>query len=298
MPTDFENKLNVLRQRVDAALDLALPSAEKSPTQLHAAMRYAVTAGGKRIRPVLVYACGQALNISLDKLDAAACAVEMIHAYSLVHDDLPAMDDDDLRRGQPTCHIAFDEATAILAGDALQAMAFEVLLQAPIVQTSATHGIALIRTLAHASGSLGMAGGQAIDLAAVDQQLNLAELENMHRHKTGALIEACALLACDSSEQIAAAQRQALRDYARHVGLAFQIQDDILDVIADTSTLGKTQGADIARNKPTYPSLLGLDGARVKLNDTHAQALAALSEFDDSADLLRQIADYIVQRSY
>lgn len=275
-----------------------LPPVETAPTRLHEAMRYAVTTGGKRIRPVLTYATGRTLDIPLAQLHGPACAIEIIHAYSLIHDDLPAMDDDDLRRGRPTCHKAFDEATAILAGDALQALAFEVLLEGMDQKLRARCGCEMVLTLAEAAGHLGMAGGQAIDLASVNCKLDLEQLQNMHRLKTGALIEAAVVIPTLFCAHISPEQINALRSYAQHVGLAFQIQDDILDVIGDTQTLGKPQGADQALNKPTYCSLLGLDGARAKLREVHRQALDALAEFDAHTDLLRGIADYIVERSH
>lgn len=281
------------RQRVDAALEQLFPLGD-DPTQLRAAMRYSLFNGGKRVRPTLAYAAAEAISpqLPIAALDPVAAALECLHSYSLVHDDLPAMDDDDLRRGKPTCHIAFNEATAILAGDGLQTLAFELLCQAP---ASAETRLRLVQALAQASGVQGMVLGQAIDLAAVDQQLSLQQLETMHRHKTGALIRASvamgALMAGASEAQLAA-----LDQYAAAIGLAFQVQDDILDVTADTHTLGKQQGADIARNKPTYVSLLGLDAARHKARDLHQQARAALADFGDSALRLHQLADYIVER--
>jgi geranylgeranyl diphosphate synthase type II len=295
---NFRAHTKSLQAKVDQALDRLLPGEQQAPERLHQAMRYAVTGGGKRIRPILVFASGAALGIPAERLLAPACAVELIHAYSLVHDDLPAMDDDDLRRGRPTCHIAFDEATAILAGDALHALAFEALIHDANCADTAELHMQMLKTLAWAAGSSGMVGGQAIDLAAVNRALTLAELEHMHRMKTGALIEASVLLPTYASASVTELQRQNLRNYARHIGLAFQIQDDILDVIGDTQTLGKTQGADMALNKPTYYSLLGLAGARDKLAAVHRAALDSLESFDGQADLLRQIADYIVERTY
>ena len=283
------------RLRVDAALDQLFPLGD-DPTQLRAAMRYSLFNGGKRVRPILAYAAAEAINPQLPSaaLDPVAAALECLHSYSLVHDDLPAMDDDDLRRGKPTCHIAFNEATAILAGDGLQTLAFELLCQAP---ASAETRLRLVQTLAQASGAQGMVLGQAIDLAAVDQQLSLQQLETMHRHKTGALIRASvamgALMAGASDAQLAA-----LDQYAAAIGLAFQVQDDILDVTADTHTLGKQQGADIARNKPTYVSLLGLEAARSKARDLHQQAQDALAGLGTSAERLRQLASYIVERGH
>jgi geranylgeranyl pyrophosphate synthase len=263
--------------------------------RLHEALRYSLLIGGKRVRPLLVYASAEAVRGSDDApaLDGIACAIECLHTYSLVHDDLPAMDDDTLRRGQPTCHIRFDEATAILAGDALQARAFELLATLP--DTPAEVRVQLVATLAAAAGPRGMVGGQAIDLAAVEQRIDLAHLEAMHRLKTGALIRAAvkmgALWAGASAEQLLALDR-----YAAAIGLSFQVQDDILDITADTATLGKTQGSDLARDKPTYPSLLGLDGARAKARALHEEAVAALESFGPSAQRLRELSAYIIER--
>ncbi|RYY02912.1 MAG: (2E,6E)-farnesyl diphosphate synthase [Gammaproteobacteria bacterium] len=286
------------QRRVDHALHDYLPL-DQDPTRLREAMRYSLFNGGKRVRPTLVYASaiairGDALTETyLPMLNRVASALECLHSYSLVHDDLPAMDDDDLRRGKPTCHIAFNEATAILAGDALQTFAFELLSN--IDSADAKTHIALVRQLANASGVQGMVLGQAIDLAAVDKQIDLAQLENMHRHKTGALIRASVSMGA-TAMQASATQLNALDEYAAAVGLAFQVQDDILDVIADTKTLGKQQGADIARNKPTYVALLGLDGARKKAQELHQQAIAALESFDANANYLRDLSAYIIER--
>lgn len=289
----FNDFAQACRQRVDSALDLHFPE-QADNTNLRRAMRYSLFNGGKRVRPILAYSAALAVDpaIELSSVDPIACALECLHSYSLVHDDLPAMDDDDLRRGKPTCHIAFNEATAILAGDGLQTLAFELLLD---TASPAATQVRLIRELAQASGAKGMVLGQAIDLAAVDQQLNLAQLETMHRHKTGALIRASVAmgaLAGGAND----AQLAALDVYAAAIGLAFQVQDDILDVTADTETLGKQQGADIARNKPTYVSLLGLEMAKNKANELHQQARTALEGFGTSADRLRQMADYIINR--
>lgn len=289
-------KLKIYQSRVERALDKSLPGAEQEPSTLHQAMRYAVLGSGKRIRPVLVYACGETLGVSLDILDTPAVAVELIHAYSLIHDDLPAMDNDDLRRGKPTCHRAFDEATAILAGDAIQALAFQVLAGDNGNGLSNGQRIRMIDVLATASGSRGMAGGQAIDLAAVGKALSLAELENMHNHKTGALIRASIELGALCHPHIQQDEINRLSAYARDIGLAFQVQDDILDIEAETEVMGKPQGSDIERNKPTYPNLLGLDGAKRIAAELHTRALASLVEFGDDAEILRQIADYIIKR--
>ena len=281
---------------VGTALDAWLPAAEIQPEHLHEAMRYAVLSEGKRIRPVLVYAAGKVFGVKPSALDAPACAVEMIHAYSLIHDDLPAMDDDDLRRGRPTCHKAYDEATAILAGDSLQALAFHVLAHDSNMIIDAEQKIQMINILAHASGSRGMAGGQAIDLASVGKALNIAELENMHIHKTGALIRASVELGALSQPNVDGESFDKVSHYAKCIGLAFQVQDDILDIESDTEILGKPQGSDMERNKPTYPNLLGLDGAKDVAKQLHEEAISSLSMFDESADPLRWIADYIVQR--
>jgi farnesyl diphosphate synthase len=284
--------------RVERELDTWLPAAAIHPSRLHDAMRYAVFGGGKRIRPVLVYATGEALAVPLEQLDAPACAVELIHAYSLVHDDLPAMDDDDLRRGKPSCHKAYDEAPAILAGDALQTLAFHVLAHAPLDHVEPAARLRMIGTLSMAAGSRGMIGGQAIDLAAVGQTLDAAQLEDMHIHKTGALIHARVLLAALSTPDLDMTRFEALDQYAKCVGLAFQIQDDILDVIVDSNETGKTTGADMQQNKPTYPALLGMDEAASLAAELVDTALASLDGFDASADVLRAIARYTVDRRH
>ncbi|MEW6729096.1 MAG: (2E,6E)-farnesyl diphosphate synthase [Pseudomonadota bacterium] len=286
--------LKAAASRVEAALERALP-AEPTPSplaRLVEAMRYAVLGPGKRVRPFLVYAAGELTGADAAVLDAPACALELIHAYSLVHDDLPAMDDDDLRRGRPTCHRAFDEATAILVGDALQTRAFELLAEAPGLPAETR--LAMIATLARAAGHRGMVGGQAIDLAAIGQQPELAALERMHRMKTGALIEASVILGALAG-QANEAMRDALTRYARAIGLAFQVRDDILDVTADSQTLGKTQGKDAARDKPTYVSLLGLDAAQALAGELRDEALAALDGLP-RAEPLRLLARYIVER--
>ena len=281
--------------RIEQVLSEALPVKEVGSSKLHEAMRYSALAGGKRIRPSLVYASGQALNIPMQVLDRIAVAIECIHAYSLVHDDLPAMDDDDLRRGLPTAHKAFDEATAILSGDALQAYAFDWLSE-PIEGIKAEHQLKLIKVLSAASGSHGMVGGQAIDLASVGLSLSEKQLEVMHAHKTGALINASVMMPSYCSDGVTDEQRTALNSYANAIGLAFQVQDDILDIESDTETLGKQQGSDLAANKPTYPSILGMAGAKQKLESLHDEALTALNGFGSEADLLRNIARFIVKR--
>lgn len=287
------------RSRANQALDQRLPAADLHPGDLHQAMRYAVLGGGKRIRPVLVYSAGAAVGAMLEALDGPACAVELIHAYSLIHDDLPAMDNDELRHGRPTCHRAFGEALAILAGDALQALAFQVLSQDPAMISDSVIRMRMLGLLAQAAGSRGLVGGQAIDLAAVGRDdLTLAELENMHIHKTGALIRASVLLGAFSRPEVESTVLERLDRYAKCIGLAFQIRDDILDVVGDTATLGKTQGADRALNKPTYPALLGLDGAREHARALHQEALASLEPLGSEADPLRWLATYIVERVY
>ena len=290
--------LTACQNRVERALDARLPAENILPQGLHKAMRYSVLDGGKRTRPLLTYATGQALGLSEDLLDAQACAVEFIHVYSLIHDDLPAMDDDDLRRGKPTCHKAFDEATAILAGDALQALAFEVLANDSSIQVDATARLKMITTLTKASGSQGMVGGQAIDLASVGTKLTVPELENMHIHKTGALIRASVNLASLSKPDIDPAMAKKLDHYAKCIGLSFQVKDDILDVESDTATLGKTQGKDEDNDKPTYPALLGMAGAKQKAQELHELAVASLAEFGSEADLLRDLSLYIIERTH
>ena len=267
--------------RVDAALEQLFDAPSAELARLYQAMRYSVVNGGKRVRPLLVY---------------AACAVELIHAYSLVHDDLPAMDDDDLRRGQPTTHKAFDEACAILAGDGLQSLAFEALADARRNPRDPDLRLSMVMGLARAAGPAGMVGGQAIDLESVGQRLDQQALETMHRHKTGALIEASVQLGALASGKADSAGLRALQQYARAIGLAFQVQDDILDVESDTATLGKTQGKDEANHKPTYPALLGLEQAKAYALELRDQALHALRPFGDSAEPLRELARYIVAR--
>ena len=286
------------QSRVDAALQTLLVAPRSELERLYQAMRYSVINGGKRVRPLLAYAACETLGGAAAQANGAACALELIHAYSLVHDDLPAMDDDELRRGQPTTHIAFDEACAILAGDGLQALAFEVLCDPARNPVDADTRLAMVAGLARAAGPAGMVGGQAIDLGSVGQRLDQAALETMHRHKTGALIEASVRLGAQASGRSDAASLAALQDYARAIGLAFQVQDDILDVESDTATLGKTQGKDQAHDKPTYPALLGLAAAKAYALELRDQALAALAGFDGRADALRQLACYIVERRH
>ena len=286
------------QRRVDAALENLLQAPRGELQRLYQAMRYSVINGGKRVRPLLVYAACEALGGDPARADGAACAVELIHAYSLVHDDLPAMDDDDLRRGQPTTHKAFDEASAILAGDGLQSLAFEVLADARRNPHDAELRLAMIDCLARAAGPAGMVGGQAIDLGSVGHSLDQAALETMHRYKTGALIEASVRLGALASDGADERTLRALHAYAQAIGLAFQVQDDILDVESDTATLGKTQGKDEANHKPTYPALLGLEAAKAYALELRDQALHALRPFDEAAEPLRELARYIVARQH
>lgn len=297
-PHAFQSHLAAYQKRVDSALDKYLPSEDPPEHNLAEAIRYSVIGGGKRIRPAMVYAAGEAMGVSTNLLDIPACAVEMIHAYSLIHDDLPAMDNDDLRRGRPTCHKAFDEATAILAGDALQALAYEILAKDKHAELTPEHRIAMLSLLTEASGAHGMAGGQAVDLASVGKQLTLAQLEYMHRLKTGALIRASILLGGMCKQDITQDEIDILEDYAQCIGLSFQIQDDILDVVADTETLGKPQGSDQAQHKPTFPAILGLDASRRLALEQHEKALKILQPLDDKADTLRLLSAYIVERQF
>jgi len=298
MSNTLKESLISAQSRVERALDARLPSENILPKKLHDAMRYSTLDGGKRMRPMLTYATGKALGLSEDILDGPACAVELIHVYSLIHDDLPAMDDDDLRRGKATSHIAYDEATAILTGDALQALAFEVLANDPTITIDAGSRLKMITTLTKASGSQGMVGGQAIDLESVGTQLTLPELENMHIHKTGALIRASVNMAALAKADIDPAVAKKLDHYAKCIGLSFQVKDDILDEESDTATLGKTQGKDQDNDKPTYPALLGLAGAKQKALELHEQALNSLSSFGSEADVLRELSLYIIERDH
>lgn len=293
MSSQFQTWMKSIQADVEVALTNYLPALTEEPQTLHAAMAYAVLDGGKRVRPLLVFAAGKLFDAPVELLSRTACAVEMIHAYSLVHDDMPCMDDDALRRGKPTVHKKYDEATALLVGDALQAQAFLVLSEA---QACADHKLPMLQLLAQASGSVGMCGGQAIDLASVGKALSLPELEQMHRLKTGALLRASVLLGAMSGKHLTAEEISALDHYARAIGLAFQVVDDVLDATADSATLGKTAGKDAADNKPTYVSLLGLDASRQLANQLCQDAHQALSQFGESAQHLHDLADLIVQR--
>lgn len=294
----FESLVIQYQGRVNQALEFWLPPETVHPIELHKAMRYSVLAPGKRVRPILVYATASALGLELTWVDGIATALEIIHAYSLIHDDLPAMDNDNLRRGRPTCHRAFDEATAILAGDALQALAFYVLSHDQTMTPDCATRLKMIERLALFSGSREMAGGQAIDLAAVGRTLNIVELEAMHSHKTGALIRTCIQLVALSLPTLSTEKFNALDAYAKSIGLSFQIQDDILDIVGDTQTLGKPQGSDIERDKPTFPSIIGLDASQEKAQDSHQNALQALSIFGEEADILRYISAWFVERTH
>ncbi len=298
MSSALKEFMSFCQERAENALALRLPAENILPQKLHSAMRYSVLGGGKRMRPMLTYCTGKTLGINFDELDGIACAVEFIHVYSLIHDDLPAMDNDDLRRGKPTCHIAYDEATAILTGDALQALAFEVLAHDTSIAATPENRLKMITTLTKASGSQGMVGGQAIDLASVGTRLNLPELENMHIHKTGALIRASVTMPTLAKAGLDSEIALKLDHYAKCIGLSFQVKDDILDEESDTATLGKTQGKDKDNDKPTYPALLGMAGAKQKAQELHEKAIENLSVFGKEADLLRDLSLYIIQRDH
>jgi geranylgeranyl pyrophosphate synthase len=291
----FGERLPAYIERLAAALDHWLPAATQNPPRLHEAMRYAAN-GGKRLRPLLIYATGEVLGVPARALDPAAVAVELVHAYSLAHDDLPAMDDDDLRRGQPTVHKKFDEALAILAGDAMQALAFYVLTHDAEAGLDPPQRLKMVDLLADASGSRGMAGGQAIDLQSTGQRISVAELEAMHIHKTGALIRASVLMACYAGAPLDSEHLGALDTYGKALGLAFQIQDDILDIEGDTLETGKNTGKDHNRNKPTYPSVMGMHAAKDRARELFERARDALAPFGDKAEPLLWLADHIEGR--
>lgn len=289
-----EDTLLRYRERAETALNRCLPASTAAPTRLHDAMRYATLGGGKRVRAALVYLAGEALGAPDDVLDAPACAVELIHAYSLAHDDLPCMDNDDLRRGKPSCHRAYDEATALLVGDSLQSLAFELLAGASAIDPA--RRAEMIALLARAAGSTGMAGGQAIDLASVGTTLAPEALADMHRRKTGALIHAAVMLGVLAAPTADAKMRTALDRYARAVGLAFQIADDILDVEGETTALGKSAGKDQRHGKPTYVSVLGLEAARTQAHALYLQALESLGILGDNGRTLAALAGFIIER--
>lgn len=294
----FTVTLQAWQSRIERALAARLPPADAVPTRLHEAMRYSVLGGGKRVRPALLFATARAVGLAEDQVEAAACAIELVHVYSLVHDDLPAMDNDDLRRGRPTCHKAYDEATAILVGDALQPLAFQLLAADPALPSSPGVRLRLIELLAEASGTFGMAGGQAIDLAVQGKRLAVEDVDEMHARKTGALIRASVLMAAVCAPTLEARLYEALAAFAGPIGLAFQIQDDLLDVIGDVSTLGKATGADSERAKPTYPATIGIESSQQRVRLLHTQGLEALTPFGERADALRSLADWLLSRRY
>ena len=294
MPAAFENRIAHYTERVAQKLDAVLPPESQSPRKLHRAMRYAIFNGGKRVRPLLVYAAGECLQLPAATLDSPAAAIELIHAFSLVHDDLPAMDDDDLRRGKPTLHRKFDEATAILAADALQPLAFSVLADTP--ESTARSRIRLVKLLADACGSVGMTGGQSLDLAAEGRSLSAEAIEQMYAMKTGALIHASVVSTALLSDTIPVEQLSAMDAFGRTIGIAFQIKDDILDVEGDTDVIGKPAGSDEKLNKATYPGLMGIEHARQRCDELLGSALEKLDDFGDDAASLRWLARFIVER--
>ncbi len=295
MPAPFADRITDYRERVAAVLDAAIPAPDQPPETLHQAMRYAALSGGKRIRPLLVYASGECLGVPIEKLDAPAAAIELIHAFSLIHDDLPAMDDDDLRRGQPTVHRRFDEATAILAGDALLPLAFGILATASSI--GAEQRVELIRLITGASGSLGMTGGQSIDLASEGKRLSVRELEQMYTLKTAALIHASVLAAASLHDELPQDRREAIDEFGRRIGLAFQIRDDLLDVEGETRTIGKPAGSDANRRKATWPATFGPEAARRRCDELMDSACDSLRVFGARAEPLLWLADYIVARA-
>jgi farnesyl diphosphate synthase len=294
----FDAQLEAWRERMERALARRLPPANEVPARLHEAMRYSVLGGGKRVRPALMFATAQTLGLSEDEVEAAACAIELIHVYSLVHDDLPAMDDDDLRRGRPTCHKAYDEATAILVGDALQPLAFQLLVRDPALPAAPAIRLRLVDLLSEASGTYGMAGGQAIDLEVQGRKLDIAQVEDMHARKTGAIIRASVLMAAACAPQLSTHLYAALNRFATAIGLAFQIQDDLLDVIGDVSTLGKATGADREHAKPTHPAVIGIAASQERVHFLHNEALDALVPFGERAAPLRSLAHWLLSRHY
>jgi farnesyl diphosphate synthase len=292
----FPDWMRSIQTRIEATLSRLLPPEEAIPARLHQAMRYASLNGGKRVRPLLAFAAGELTGASPERLEIVSCAVELIHAYSLVHDDLPCMDDDVLRRGRPTCHVEYDEPTALLVGDSLQSLAFELLARENL--GSPERQLEMLRLLAHASGSCGMAGGQAIDLGAVGRSLNQPELELMHALKTGALIRAAVILGALCGEKLAAEASELLGRFAKRAGLLFQVVDDILDCTANTATLGKTAGKDEAAEKPTYVSLLGLERAREFADNLRTQSLESLAIFGERGQRLTELTDFITHRKF
>jgi geranylgeranyl pyrophosphate synthase len=294
----FGAQLESWRLRMERALDSRLPPADAVPTRLHTAMRYSVLGGGKRIRPALLFATARTLGLSEDQVEAAACAIELLHVYSLVHDDLPAMDNDDLRRGRPTCHKAFDEATALLVGDALQPLAFQLLAVDPALPDSPAIRLRLIDMLAQAGGTFGMAGGQAIDLAVQGMQLDVGQVEDMHARKTGAVIRASVLMAAECAPLLDPHHYASLARFANAIGLAFQIQDDLLDLTGDVSVLGKATGADGERSKPTHPAVIGIPASQQRVRFLHTQAIDALLPFGERASSLASLAHWLLSRQH
>jgi len=290
--------MNAWRERTERALAARLPASTIVPTRLHEAMRYSVLGGGKRVRSALVFATALTVGLTEDQVEAAACAVELVHAYSLVHDDLPAMDDDDLRRGRPTCHKAYDEATAILVGDALQPLAFQLLASDPSLPAAASIRLRLIDLLAQASGTFGMAGGQAIDLAVSGTKLTISEVEDMHARKTGAMIRASVLMAAECVPNLERRLYENLDRFSTAIGLAFQIQDDLLDLTSDVATMGKPVRADSERSHPTHPAILGVAESKQRMHLLHRQALDALSAFGDRSNPLRDLAQWLLSRQH
>jgi farnesyl diphosphate synthase len=295
--SDFQGWAAVQQARIEEKLQSLLPSPDIAPQRLHQAMRYAVLGGGKRVRPLLAFAAGELSQADPARVVVAGAAVELIHAYSLVHDDLPCMDDDVLRRGKPTCHVEYDEATALLVGDALQSLAFQLLGEYRLADNMAIQ-LDMIKLLAAAAGSRGMAGGQAIDLEAVGKMLTVPELESMHIHKTGAIIRAAALLGARCGNGLGEKELAQLDHFAKCIGLAFQVVDDVLDTEAPTATLGKTAGKDAQQNKPTYVSAMGVVRSREFVTELRRDAMRALEGFDERAMRLRQVADFIVLRKF
>jgi farnesyl diphosphate synthase len=297
MTTEFQEWARARQFHMETVLERLLPGHDIAPARLHRAMRYAVLGGGKRIRPLLALAAGEMSSADPARVEIVAAAVELIHAYSLVHDDLPCMDNDTLRRGKPNCHVEFGEAMALLAGDGLQSLAFQLLAEHSLSDDVAIR-LEMLKLLAAAAGSRGMAGGQAIDLEAVGKQLSIAELEFMHIHKTGALIRAAVLLGAYCGKPLDDQHKDRLDHFAKCIGLAFQVVDDVLDAEANTATLGKTAGKDAQQNKPTYVTLLGIEQARAFAAELHTDALAALDTFGKHAQRLRELADFIISREF
>ncbi len=294
---DFQIWVRSHQSRFEDQLKQLLPQPDIAPQRLHAAMRYSVLGGGKRVRPLLAFAAGDLVGADVRRTDIVAAAVELIHAYSLVHDDMPCMDDDELRRGKPTCHVEYDEATALLVGDSLQSLAFQLLAEHQLSDDPAQQ-LAMVKLLAMASGSRGMAGGQAIDLMSVGNRLSIPELEFMHIHKTGALIRAAVLLGAKCGDALGETELSKLDRYGKCVGLAFQVVDDVLDSEADTQTLGKTAGKDAEQDKPTYVTLLGVQAAKRMAAELHQEALEVLDVFGEPARRLRELADFILLRKF